>query len=84
VPLNGRSRMRVQLLNDAFIAVPRVGCDREVQGTDRSPSFRNSHFDIRNFTASAHAGMDRGSFSNVECQVQNGFRELNGGASQWT
>jgi hypothetical protein len=33
---------------------------------------------------SAHAGIDPGSFSNVECQVQNGFRELNGGVSQWT
>jgi hypothetical protein len=45
-------RMSVQVLNDAFIAVPPVGCCSEARGTDRSLSFCNSHFDIRNCTAS--------------------------------
>jgi hypothetical protein len=38
--------MAVQVLNNAFIALPRLGCDSEARGTDCSLSFCNSHFDI--------------------------------------
>jgi hypothetical protein len=38
--------MAVQVLNNAFTALPRLGCDSEARGTDHGPSFCNSHFDI--------------------------------------
>jgi hypothetical protein len=76
------SGIDVRVLSGVFWSESRVrdvGCG--ARSTDPAPSFCNSHFDIRNCIASAHAEIDPGPFSNVECQVQNGFRGPNGGAS---